>query len=74
MMAKVWHVYGSAHTTIPGVWVTMTIELSQPKEMPYTMKGMPYLGSFDHEPTEAEMEILQQANAPESVWLRDEKL
>lgn len=63
-MAIVWHVYGRTRTEgeLAGCWMTLALGLSVPQEMPYEWHGLPYLASFDHDPTEEEMEILRDAH------------
>lgn len=66
-----WHVYG-ANLPKKGFWYTVTIKPDVPQEMP-TVLGphkifetgievtLPHLASFDHEPTDEEMDILREA-------------
>lgn len=70
----VWHVYGHVvpkGKRMAGCWLTMTIELAHPQEMPYTMYDMPYLVSFDHSPSEEEMEALRDVYDPDPETLPD---
>lgn len=63
-MATVWHVYGGivSHGELQGAFATITLELTQPQEMLYEHGGLPYLASFDHEPTEEEMDVLRESD------------
>lgn len=57
----IWYVYGGIveHGDLKGAWATITLELSRPQEMLYEHGGLPYLASFDHDPTEEEMDVLR---------------
>jgi hypothetical protein len=79
-ISPIWHVYGAVlpeGQKLAGCWLTVTLELEIPQEMPPFWKsddddetlweGLPYLASFDHAPSEEEMEALRDAVDPADV-------